>query len=358
MKVRVALLTGAIAMAGATLLALTSVPASAQSTGPYVGIGGGASWIGDADVKGLGSTTSMDFDTGYAALLKGGYALGNGLRPELELGFRTWGADGANGGASAGGDLRQYSVFANLMYDFMPTSNWSPYVGAGLGGVEYSARSLRAGTATSTDKDTTWAAQGIAGLWYAIDPNWLVSADYRFQYTGDTKLGTNVSGAVIEPDNMTHTVMLGLTYRFGSSPAPMPQPAVAAPPPPKPAPAPMPAAAPAPKVPETYVVFFAFDKSDITPVASQVLDRAVADFKATGMTNVKIEGNADRSGSDKYNLRLSQRRADAVAAYLRSKGIGGGAIQTVANGESKPLVPTADGVRNDENRNAQIFLRK
>src|SRR3546814_7038098 len=88
------------------------------------------------------------------------------------------------------------------MYDFMPTSNWSPYVGAGLGGVEYSARSLRAGTATSTDKDTTWAAQGIAGLWYAIDPNWLVSADYRFQYTGDTKLGTNVSGATIEPDNM------------------------------------------------------------------------------------------------------------------------------------------------------------
>src|SRR3546814_5312408 len=64
-------------------------------------------------------------------------------------------------------------------------------------------------SATSTDKDTTWAAQGIAGLWYAIDPNWLVSADYRFQYTGDTKLGTNVSGATIEPDNMTHTVMLG-----------------------------------------------------------------------------------------------------------------------------------------------------
>jgi outer membrane protein OmpA-like peptidoglycan-associated protein len=105
-------------------------------------------------------------------------------------------------------------------------------------------------------------------------------------------------------------------------------------------------------------VFFAFDKSDISPVAAQVLDRAVADFRATGSTNVRIEGNADRSGSNTYNQRLSQRRADAVAAYLRSKGIGQGAIQTVANGEEKPRVPTADGVRNDENRNAQIFLRK
>jgi outer membrane protein OmpA-like peptidoglycan-associated protein len=89
-----------------------------------------------------------------------------------------------------------------------------------------------------------------------------------------------------------------------------------------------------------------------------VLDRAIADYRATGMTNVRIEGNADRSGADAYNQRLSQRRADAVAAYLRQKGIAQGSIQTVANGENKPRVPTADGVRNDENRNAQIFLRK
>lgn len=350
MKVRLALLTGA------ALLGLASAPAMAQSSGPYIGIGGGASWIGDADVTNNAPNTDMEFDTGWAALIKGGYALGNGLRPELEFGLRDWGVDKANGGVGSDGKLRQYSIFANLLYDFLPNSNWSPYIGAGIGGVQYSARDLTAGSATSSDKDTTWAAQGIAGLWYAIDPNWLVSADYRLQYTGDTSLGTNTS-AVIEPDNMTHTVMLGLTYRFGA-PAPKPQPVVAAPPPPPPAPAPAAAPAPAPKLPETYIVFFAWDRSDISPVAAQVLDRAIADFRSTGMTNIVVDGHADRSGPEKYNLKLSQRRAESVAAYLRGKGITQNQIKTEAFGETRPRVPTADGVRNEENRRAELYLRK
>lgn len=339
MKIRVALL------AGAALAAVASAPAFAQE-GPYVGIGGGVSFIDDADVKGLAGTTKVDFDTGWAGIIKGGYSFGS-WRPELELGYRQWNADRTNGSSTVDGDLKQYSLFANLIYDFMPTSNWSPYLGAGLGGISMD----------SGDSDQTWAAQGIAGLWYAVTDNWLLSADYRYQYNGDTKLGTNLAGVTIEPDNQQHTVMLGLTYRFGA-PAPKAQPAVAAPPPPPPAPAPAAAPAPAPRLPETYIVFFAFDKSDLSPVATQVLDRAIADYRATGMTNVRIEGNADRSGTDAYNQRLSQRRADAVASYLRQKGIAQGSIQTVANGENKPRVPTADGVRNDENRNAQIFLRK
>src|SRR3546814_17266673 len=103
MKVRVALLTGAAAMAGAALLALAPAPASAQSTGPYVGIGGGASWIGDADVNGLGATHSMGFDTGSAALLNGGYAPGHRLRPGREPGLRNWGGAGTHRGGREGG---------------------------------------------------------------------------------------------------------------------------------------------------------------------------------------------------------------------------------------------------------------
>ncbi|MCW0234163.1 MAG: outer membrane beta-barrel protein [Ferrovibrio sp.] len=342
MKIRVALLTAAAAAA------LVSASASAQQ-GPYVGIGAGATWIDDADVKGTPSG-KIDFDTGYAGLLKGGYDFGTGWRAEGEFGLREWGA------GNAGGDLRAYTLFANALYDFMPTSNWSPYLGAGAGLVRYSSQDITFSGVTSDDQDHTWGVQGIAGVWYALDSNWQLSADYRYMYTGDAKLSTT-GAATIEPDNSIHTVMLGLTYKFGTPAKPMP---VAAP---APAPAPMaaapaPAPAPAPRAPETYIVFFAFDKSDISPVAAQVLDRAVADFRATGSTNVRIEGNADRSGSNVYNQRLSQRRADAVASYLRGKGIGSGAIQTVANGEEKPRVPTADGVRNDENRNAQIYLRK
>lgn len=344
MNIRVALLTAA------ALTAFVSASASAQQ-GPYVGIGAGATWIDDADMKAPTGNSSIEFDTGYAAILKGGYDFGGGWRGEGEFGWRNWGADGA-----AGGDLRAYTLFANALYDFMPNSNWSPYLGAGVGMIRYSSQDLRRNGLTSDDQDNTWGVQGIAGLWYALDSNWQVSADYRYMYTGDATLYTTTGGARIEPDNSIHTVMLGLTYKFGTPAKPM----AAAAPAPAPAPAPAVAAAPAPapRAPETYIVFFAFDKSDISPVAAQVLDRAIADYRATGSTNVRIEGNADRSGSNTYNLRLSQRRADSVAAYLRSKGIAQGSIQTVANGEEKPRVPTADGVRNDENRNAQIYLRK
>lgn len=344
MNIRVALL------AGAALVALSAAPAMAQ---PYLGVGAGASWIEDADVKGGGATTNLEFDTGYAAMLKGGYAFGNGWRAEGELGWREWGLDSANGGASVDGEARMYTLFVNGLYDFMPNNNWSPYLGAGLGVARFSGNGARVGLATSDDQENTWAVQGIAGAWYALDQNWLISADYRYQYHGDVNLASNTA-ASIDLGNQVHTVMLGLTYKFGA-PAPKPMPAAA------PAPAPAPAAAapaPAARAPETYIVFFAFDKSDISPVAAQVLDRAIADYRATGSTNVRIEGNADRSGSNTYNQRLSQRRAAAVASYLTSKGIAQNAIQTVANGEEKPRVPTADGVRNDENRNAQIYLRK
>lgn len=350
MKLRVALLTGA------ALLGLASAPAFAQASGPYIGIGAGASWLEDADVNGAAPVTTLEFDTGWAGVLKGGYAFGNGWRPELELGYNNWDVDGANGGATSSGDAKMYSAFANVLYDFMPASNWSPYLGLGLGYARLSTDATF-NTTVVDDTDNTWAAQGIAGLWYALDSNWLLSADYRYQYLGDTKFSTSTAGVTVDGGNQIHTVMLGLTYRFGA-PAPKPQPAVAAPPPPPPAPAPAAAPAPAPRLPETYIVFFAFDRSELSPVAAQVLDRAIADYRATGMTNVRIEGNADRSGADAYNQRLSQRRADAVANYLRQKGIAQGSIQTVANGENKPRVPTADGVRNDENRNAQIFLRK
>lgn len=249
-----------------------------------------------------------------------------------------------------------YTAFANLMYDFMPNGSWSPYLGAGLG-VARVTTDARVNTTTVNDADTTWATQAIAGAWFALTDNWLLSADYRYQYHGDVELASSTPGVGVDLGNQMHTVMLGLTYRFGS-PAPAPMPAVAAPAP-APAPAAAPAApAPAPRVPETYIIFFPFDSAQITPVAGQVLDRAIADFRATGSTNVRIEGNADRSGSQAYNQRLSQRRADAAAAYMREKGIGAGAIQTAAFGEDRPRVPTADGVRNDENRNAQIFLRK
>ena len=126
------------------------------------------------------------------------------------------------------------------------------------------------------------------------------------------------------------------------------------------APTPAPTAAPAPVAApaQAYVVFFPFDRAEVTPVAAAVLDRAADDFRRTGQTRIRIEGFADTSGSDVYNQGLSERRARAVARYLAGKGVTGGALATQGFGETRLRVATPDGVRNDENRRAEITFSR
>jgi outer membrane protein OmpA-like peptidoglycan-associated protein len=69
-----------------------------------------------------------------------------------------------------------------------------------------------------------------------------------------------------------------------------------------------------------------------------------------------ITGHSDRSGSDRYNTSLSQRRAAKVRAYLAGRGIPDRVITTVALGESRPRVETADGGRERENRRVEIIF--
>jgi OOP family OmpA-OmpF porin len=111
-------------------------------------------------------------------------------------------------------------------------------------------------------------------------------------------------------------------------------------------------------MPEVYLVFFAFDKSDISPVAAQVLDRVVDDFHRTGSTRLDTQGYTDLSGSVEYNQKLSERRAEAVKRYLLAHGVQESQIQTEWFGKTHPRVATPDGVRNQENRRAEIYLKK
>ena len=74
-------------------------------------------------------------------------------------------------------------------------------------------------------------------------------------------------------------------------------------------------------------------------------------------TKIEVAGHADRSGTPQYNQRLSERRAQAVAAELVRQGVARTDIAITAFGESRPLVPTADGVREPQNRRVEIVLR-
>ncbi|MFM9863227.1 MAG: OmpA family protein, partial [Micropepsaceae bacterium] len=122
--------------------------------------------------------------------------------------------------------------------------------------------------------------------------------------------------------------------------------------PPPPPPPPMDPVAP----PREFIVFFGHNKSNLTAEAQEVIRQAAAAAKQFGSATLTVIGHADRSGSPKYNQGLSQRRAGTVKGALVAEGIPGGSISTSAKGESDPMVPTADGVREPQNRRVHINL--
>ncbi len=116
---------------------------------------------------------------------------------------------------------------------------------------------------------------------------------------------------------------------------------------------PPPAVAPAP-VPKSYLVFFDFNKSDLTPQAVEIVDTAAKNAGPAKVTQLTVTGHTDTVGSDAYNMRLSRRRAESVAAQLEKDGIASSEIEIVAKGKRDLLVPTGDGVREPQNRRVQI----
>jgi outer membrane protein OmpA-like peptidoglycan-associated protein len=117
---------------------------------------------------------------------------------------------------------------------------------------------------------------------------------------------------------------------------------------------PPPAVAATPSVPSSYLVFFDFNKSDLTSQATQIVDQAASNAGPAKVTRLTVTGHTDTVGSDAYNMRLSRRRAESVAARLEKDGIPSSEIEIVAKGKRDLLVPTADGVREPQNRRVQI----
>jgi outer membrane protein OmpA-like peptidoglycan-associated protein len=140
------------------------------------------------------------------------------------------------------------------------------------------------------------------------------------------------------PTNNNISAMLSLQVRFGA-------PAVAEAPPPAPAAAP------------SYMVFFDWDRSNLSAQALNTIKQAANAFKSKGNARITATGHADRSGPENYNMALSLRRANAVKDALVREGVPATAIAVIGRGESQPLVPTADGVREPQNRRVEIVIQ-
>lgn len=349
MHIRTALLT-------TTLLTAVSSVALAQGyqhpKGFYVGAALGANFLTDSDLTGNGINNGAEFKVGPAGLLSLGYGFGNGLRSEIEGGYRNNGVDRITGPGAVGGDGRfnAYSLMLNLLYDINTGTAFTPYVGGGIGWaiVDPSGVKNLNGSRSVNDSDNRFAYQGIVGVAYSLTEQWKLSLDYRYFATLDPEFtASNTSGGrKVDSDYNTHSVMLGLRYHFWSpaaAAAPVAAAAVAAP-----------ARA---DIQRSFLVFFDFNKSDITAEAARVIQQAADHAKRGGVSRIIVTGHTDTSGSPQYNQRLSERRAANVREALVRQGMAANSISTVGKGESDPLIKTGDGVREAQNRRAEIVLQ-
>jgi outer membrane protein OmpA-like peptidoglycan-associated protein len=112
-----------------------------------------------------------------------------------------------------------------------------------------------------------------------------------------------------------------------------------------------------PAMAQTFVVYFNFNKSDLTADGQKVVDNAAAYYKKTGALKVAIAGYTDTSGTAEYNMGLSHRRADTVQAALVKDGVPAAKISTAWYGKTHLAVPTPDGVKEPRNRRATIAIQ-
>jgi len=338
---------------GAALAVASSAGAAQAGTGWYLGLGAGANWIQDADwagkVAGLGTvvTGNAEFDTGYVVAGTVGYDWGH-WRAELELAYRNNDADCSivdNRGSCVplpGVELWEFSQMINVLYDFNLGGRWGASLGAGVGGNLVTGKgALFFG---NNIDDYVIAGQVIAELNYQISDRWQLYGTYRFMFMDDPDLDAPTifgPGGSVEIEKRDHAVMVGL--RFDLTPDhPMAEPE-------------RPMGNP-PSRPRQFIVFFGFNKSNLSAEAQRVVSEAAAAAKEYGSASIMVIGHTDTVGSNGYNMRLSLRRAAVVKAELGHNGIKASMIETSGKGETELMVETGNGVKEPQNRRATIDL--
>ena len=106
----------------------------------------------------------------------------------------------------------------------------------------------------------------------------------------------------------------------------------------------------------SYMVFFDWDRSDLSGQAMTTVQQAAGTFKNGGQSRITAVGYTDTSGPRDYNMALSLRRSNTVKNALVQQGVPADAVVATGRGEDDLLVPTADGVREPQNRRVVIAM--
>jgi len=359
-----------IALLAATVLAVPVAVKAQPVSGLYVGAGAGGNFITDEYERhspGLGTTgKTLQFKPGFTGEASIGYGLGNGIRLEIEGNYLNNTLHKSTGSAfptRSGGVQENYGAFVNGLYDFNLGLPIFPYVGGGVGyetthwkNIHYESSNLAA-PALLTGNGTYGGLgyDAILGISYPLAgvPGLSLTAEYRFTgvlpnegFHGTLLSGSpqhRATGNLDITSDYNHSALIGIRYAFGVAP---PAPPVTATP-----------VAPVPPPARTYLVFFDWDKSNLTDRARQIVAEAAQASTHVSYTRIMVNGYTDLSGTPQYNQGLSVRRAQTVAAELVRLGVPKTSIDIRGFGETHPLVPTAKGVREPQNRRVEIIIQ-
>ena len=273
------------------------------------------------------------------------------------------------------GTFKHLPPVLTAKYDFLPDHDFQPYVGAGVNVTIISDVNLAVPGVGELKLNSTSVGPALqTGFDYKLRDHWYLNANVKwFKLGSDVDLagGTRVSTVHIDP----FLFGIGIGYRFGGHE----QVALAAPPAPAPAPPPPPAVAAAPPAPPpcqapagfkvdencriieqsviVRAVDFEFNLSQLTVPAQQTLDEVARALLTQPELNVEIQGHTDSIGSVAYNLNLSQRRAEAVKAYLIGKGVSASVLTAKGYGKAKPIASNDNAEGRAQNRRVAFEIR-
>jgi len=315
----------------------------------YVSLGAGLNWIGDDAVLGYNSgvlsvANQLTYDTGHVVAGAIGRDFGANWRVELEAAFRGNDIDkecySSGSCVTLNARVSEFSQMVNVIYDVAAADRWEVSVGAGLGGNLITVGDLP----TPDVDDYVFAVQILSQVSYRLSERAKLFADYRHMELGDTELVRPSNRAIsTEIEKADTSLMLGLRYDLQRDAAPK----IEEPKPEK----------PVVEAPKQFIVFFGFNKSNLTAEAVRVVADAAEAAKKHGSASIAIIGHTDTSGSTDYNMALSMRRSQAVKDSLIAHGIDGAMISTAGRGEAELMVSTGDGVKEPQNRRATIDLK-
>ena len=268
--------------------------------GFYIGAGGGAAWF-------IGSNANASTSTGWAVGGKVGYDF-VGPRVELEVGYGRIPLNAFIPGTALNGKVGQLNVMANVY-----TTSCRPRSSRRTSApVPVSPSS----TATPSLGSTQFAYQGMLGV--ALQRRQQLGVRHRgplHRHDQSERQHADRQRDLPEPEDR---------WRWPVSPTSSVAPPAAPPPPP-----PMVA-------PPSFMVFFDWDRSNLSAQALNTIKQAAGAYKTKGNARITATGHTDTSGPEAYNMALSLRRANTVKDALVREGVPATAIAVVGRGEAGP----------------------